>query len=166
MVKNYFYKFKHMQDGSIVVIVAIIMTVLIGFSALALDIGLAYVKEAELQKDMDSIALAAVRELPAENLSDAKWIKAISKAKEYAQHNGIVDLIDDNIAPVYINDDTSDRIIGITIEDDVVVNYNFAKIMGFKSGNVKSESTAILKQPDGVGGLLPLALPKTVVNYL
>lgn len=53
------------QMGAVVVVVALILTVLIGFTALAIDIGYQLVTKNELQNVADSAALAAARELGA-----------------------------------------------------------------------------------------------------
>lgn len=166
MLEKIFRKLNLKQDGSVVVIVALFMTVLIGISALVLDMGLAYNKKAELQKDMDSVALAAVRELPADNTSKNEWKNAKAAAIKYAQYNGISDLVESDILPVYEGNNSSNRIIGIKVKDEVIVNYNFAKILGINSSVVNCDSTAVLQPAEGVSGLLPLAFPKVVVDYL
>jgi Flp pilus assembly protein TadG len=52
------------ERGAVLAFVAVGMVVLIGFSALAIDVGRLYVTRAQLQAAADAAALAAVRELP------------------------------------------------------------------------------------------------------
>jgi Flp pilus assembly protein TadG len=52
------------ERGAVLAFVALVMVVLIGFSALAIDVGRLYVTRAQLQAAADAAALAAVRELP------------------------------------------------------------------------------------------------------
>ncbi len=150
------------QDGSIIVIVALFMTILMIMAALVLDIGLAYSVKSELQKDLDSVALAAVRNLPASGIASQEWINAKSTALEYAQSNGITDLAPSDISPVY----KDGKIVGLTVKGDADVVYGFARILGFNSAKVKKSSTAELMTVSGMSGLLPLALPKGVVDII
>lgn len=166
MLKKFVKALHKEQDGSVIVIVALFMTVLIGIAALVLDLGLAHNKKTELQKDMDSVALAAVRELPADNISKNEWKNAKIEAIRYAEYNGISDLEDSDLTPVYENNDPTKRIIGIEVNDNIEVKYNFAKVLGFNSGIVNCDATALLEPAEGVGGLLPLALPQSVVDFL
>ena len=59
------------------------MTVLLGFAAMAIDIGLFFEDRRHLQNSADAMALAGVQELPSNPAS------AISKAKTWATNNGI-----------------------------------------------------------------------------
>ena len=51
------------RRGAAVVQVAVFLTTLIGFAALAIDVGLLYNERADLQKTADAAALAAAAEL-------------------------------------------------------------------------------------------------------
>ncbi len=51
------------QKGTVVVVVALVLLLLIGFAALALDVGHMMVKRNELQNVADSAALAATGKL-------------------------------------------------------------------------------------------------------
>jgi len=53
------------QKGAVAVTVAILMIMLVGFAALAIDVGYIYVTRGELQNVADAAALAATRELGA-----------------------------------------------------------------------------------------------------
>ncbi len=51
------------EDGAVLVVVTVMMVLLIGFVALAIDVGYAFVAKNELQNAADASALAAAREL-------------------------------------------------------------------------------------------------------
>lgn len=159
-------KFYKKEEGSILVLVALLMTVLIGMSALVLDLGLAYTYKSNLQKALDSTALAAVRELPAVDTSSAKWTNAKDAAKKYAELNGALNLTDGDIIPVYENNIPSNKIIGIKIKGNTEVIYNFARIFGANSKVLNSSATAKLLTVKGMTGLLPLAMPQAVMDII
>lgn len=154
--------FKNDEKGAVVIIVALFMTVLLGFSALALDLGLRYDLTSRLQKGLDSIALAAVRELPADNTSSPKWTNAVNAAKKYAELNKVTDITESSLVPVY----EDGKIIGLTVNGEKEVSYNFAKIFGINQSTVNKKATAKLMKVSGVSGLLPLALPKAVIDEI
>ncbi len=57
------HKYRQQQRGATIVVVALLMTVFIGFAALGVDIGYLKVAENELQNVADAAALAAARQL-------------------------------------------------------------------------------------------------------
>lgn len=140
------------EEGSIVVLVAVFMVGLIGLAALVLDLGLAYNNKAELQKDLDSIALAAVSELPATNVDE--WNKAVEVATRYAELNGVSGLTTEKV-----ENSEGTKIIGMKVSSNVDVPYSFAKVFGSDKGNVALSSTAEIRSVDGgVKGLLPFVI--------
>lgn len=69
------------EDGAVAIFMALAMTVLVGFSAFAVDQGLYYHNKSKLQTACDSAALAASQKLPNTTL-------ATNIAKEYVVKNG------------------------------------------------------------------------------
>jgi hypothetical protein len=59
------------ERGAVVAFVAALLVVLVGFSALAIDVGRLYVTRAKLQTAADSAALAAVGRLPDQNAAQS-----------------------------------------------------------------------------------------------
>ena len=57
----------HRQDGAVIVTVSLVLLFLLGFMAMALDLGHLFVVKTELQTAMDSCALAAAQELDGES---------------------------------------------------------------------------------------------------
>ena len=95
---NLFKKLRKEEDGQSLVMVALLFAVLLGFSALVIDVGMLYVTKAELQNAADAGALAGA----AVPIQDAERV-----AKDYVRFNGV----DDNIPGTTIEVDP-DTIVG------------------------------------------------------
>ena len=80
-MKRLIKKMRKNEDGAVIVLVALLITILLTFTALAVDMGLAYFQRQRLQNACDAAALAAVTELPNET-------KAKNRAYEYMLENG------------------------------------------------------------------------------
>jgi hypothetical protein len=74
------------ESGAILVITAMVLVVLLGVSALALDIGAAHVQERKIQNGADASALAAAQDLPATSGS-AQLATAVADAQNVAAQN-------------------------------------------------------------------------------
>lgn len=109
------------EEGTVIVIVALMLTVLFGFVALATDVGVAYSKKTKLQYAIDATALAAAQELP-------NTTNATNVANQYIQLNGFT--------PSDISISFSDSNRTINIQANKTVNLFFAKVLGFNSVNV------------------------------
>ena len=79
-----FKKLRKEEDGQSLVMVALLFVVLLGFSALVIDVGMLYVTKAELQNAADAGALAGAA---------VPLIDTIEEAEEYARSNGVDDTI-------------------------------------------------------------------------
>ena len=145
------------QRGSAAVVTGIFMVVLIGFSAFVMDFGISYDKASKLQNSLDSAALAALQELPADNASSSAWLAAENTAIAYAAFNEF-DIVPEDIRPIYKNDNSSNDIIGIKITKSVTVEYNFARVLGIDSGTITRTSSAGLVPAGGISGAVPLSI--------
>ena len=52
------------EDGQVLIIIVLFLIVLLGFCALCLDVGHAYLAQRRLQSSVDAAALAGAQELP------------------------------------------------------------------------------------------------------
>ena len=68
------------RRGTVVVFTAVSLTVLIGFTALAIDVGYMYAVQADLQEAADAAALAGAQLLPDD-------VAAVTEAIDYADYN-------------------------------------------------------------------------------
>lgn len=78
-----------MRRAAIVVYVAISLAVVVGMAALAIDIGMLYQAQAELQRAADGSAMAAAGQLSAENVDDLEGA-AIEAADQICQANPVL----------------------------------------------------------------------------
>lgn len=117
------------EKGAALVLVALMLTVLLGSAALAIDVGRIYVKRASLQSAVDAASLAAVHSLP-DSTSAAGTV-----ADLYMDKNGfeLVQLTSYN--KEYLN---SNKKIRITAS--IPLEYIFGKI--FKSGTTVTRIAA------------------------
>lgn len=158
-LQNVLHKTRRDRSGSVMVITALAMVVLMGFSALVLDLGSVYYVSSKMQNALDSAALGAVRELPADSTSSSKWTAARSEAIALAAANKFT-LSEDDIHPVYQDGDSSKKIIGIRVTKSSEVQYNFARALGIDSAMVSRAAAAELKSAGGISGtgVVPLCV--------
>lgn len=122
-------KIKRNEDGQVLVLVALLMVVLVGFAALIIDVGAMYLTKTNMQNAADAAAIAGAQKLP--NVSTAK-----STAKYYAELNG-AEQINTTATTPYNGD--SDMIEVVITKN---VQYSFAKVLGFNDGNVAARAVA------------------------
>jgi hypothetical protein len=115
------------QKGTAAVMTAILMTVLLGFCALVVDIGSVSLERSRLQSAVDSAALAAAQDLPDTSA-------ASSVAVDYLESNGFSDAV--------VNISFSGANRQITVNAAQSVNYVFADVLGMGSADVKASATA------------------------
>lgn len=132
------------EDGTVVVLVAIGITVFLGFTAMVADAGMLYMERSKLVQAMDAAALAGVQELP-DNPS-----AAVQKAQEYAQKNGVnpADLT------ITVGVDNKDISIGTTKQ----VNLAFARVLGFNVSNVEAKAKAAVAPAKTVSRFIPMSV--------
>ncbi len=115
------------QKGTAAVMTAIMMTVLLGFCALVVDIGGVSLERSRLQSAVDSAALAAAQDLPDTSAASAT-------ASDYLVSNGF-DGASVNISFASLNRQ-------ITVEVVQSAEYAFAGVLGVSSTDVKASATA------------------------
>lgn len=75
------------QRGQVLVMFCLLLTLIIAFVAMAIDVGLIFVERREMQNAADAAALAGAARLPPEGTA----AEAIALAREYAKKNGFED---------------------------------------------------------------------------
>jgi len=117
------------ESGQAIVMFAIGFVVLLGFTALAVDVGSVASEKSNLQNAADAAALAGAQELPT-NPEQAKLV-----ASQYALANGKVG---DQVVSTEISGD--DLIITVTIEREV--DGYFSQVLGINSNDVAAKASA------------------------
>ncbi|MBP7934344.1 MAG: hypothetical protein KA354_06815 [Phycisphaerae bacterium] len=174
------------RRGTAVVLTAISMTVLVGFAALAVDMGILYNVKAELQRTADSAAMAAAWQLlDPERLMGLPDMSeeinaAISEASAYAGRNKVAgeapslrtaDVVvgyisnPNNLAEeITTGDPSTYNSVQVIVRRDSLQNgaipLLFGRIFGLTSADVTAKATAVFK--DGVIGFRTTSPADTV----
>lgn len=139
------------EKGSVMILVALMMTVLLGFGALAIDVGDLYFTRRQMVTAADAGALAGARELAVGNGSNA-----VNVARDIAEKNG-AELTDE----VEVIDDWEYNGEAVTVMRVVAGQTRqnvFARVLSSSLGetDVMAESVAIYGHPIGIGELFPI----------
>ncbi len=141
-MKKHLVKIKE-EGGQSLVLAAVLLVVLLGFAALALDIGMMKMAESEMQAAADAAVYAAVEQLP--NVSNAT-----NTALIYGQLNG-VEAANITVTTPY-NGDAGQ----IEVVCTKPVQYTFAKVLGFDSG--VATARAVAEKGGSPGGAFDYAI--------
>jgi len=139
------------EKGSVVVIVALAMAVLLGFAALVIDVGLLYFNRVALSNAADAAALAGVQELP------DRPEQAEALAVSYAVKNGAEQ---SRTVATVLPDRYS---MGVRISRTVPLG--FARVLGFDSVEVRASAKARVGPVSGVFGAAPFFVPEQTFVY-
>jgi hypothetical protein len=140
------------DKGNIAIILCLVFTVLLGFTAYVVDIGLIYIEKVKISNAIDSALLAASLELP----TDAT--KARNVAIEYLQKNNT----DPNKVSIVISADNK----SIQMDGVKNVKHFFAPIIGINSSDVNTSAKVIIAPLKSVkGGIRPFAVEKFDFSY-
>ncbi|HZK24962.1 MAG TPA: pilus assembly protein TadG-related protein [Oscillospiraceae bacterium] len=135
------------EKGSAMVLVTIAMVILLGSSALVIDYGQLVLIRRKLVNAADAAALAGAQELLSEPASPSN---AMSTAEAYAIANGV----DVDQVTAEVTHDKSQ----ITVTVTGIVDYTFARVLGFEQGNVSAEAKAAVGSIQGMTGVAPLTI--------
>lgn len=133
------------NKGSVSIVLCLLLSALLGFVALGVDIGMVYAERAKLSNAIDAAALAAVLELPGNEE------KARSVALEYLGKNNINP---DSTVVTVSPDRKSIQIVGT-----ISVHHFFAPVIGIENSNVTAATKAIVGPIKSArGGIRPFAV--------
>jgi Putative Flp pilus-assembly TadE/G-like len=153
------------ERGAISVIVAILMVALLGFTAIAVDIGILYSERAQLQNGSDAAALFVAQKC-ATNLTDPGCSATSSLAGDVANKNALDGM--SNIKSITL--DTTNRIVSVAVGAKEAgsapnkVSLFFARALGLTSAEVAATSRAQWGTPSKGTTILPLALAECKFN--
>jgi hypothetical protein len=138
------------ENGSIAVLVALSLTVLIGLSVFVTDLGAIYVRHIRLQNALDAAVLAGAQELP------TSTTLAQQVAEQYASRNGVSQ----------VTVDFSANNTEISTNAQEIVPALFAKIWGVRDNTISASAKAEIVPPSAITeGLVPLCLMHQNLNY-
>lgn len=172
----------HYQRGGVAIWFALLLPVLLGFAALAVDLARLHLVKVELQSAADAAAMGGARSLTDTGGDPFNWAAAEAKALELAQQNVAngAQIQDANIETGYWNlqsrswSDTS--VAGylpavratIAISDtqnNGPLNLLFAPVLGIADSNVEASATAVIAPPAGGTGLFPFVIGMKMLDH-
>lgn len=145
------WSFLRDQKGSIAFLTALSMTVLLGFTALVVDVGMLYLNRSQLINTADAAALAGAQELP------GRAEAARSSASAYAQQNGKQG---DAITAVVADNNKE-----ITVSVSRNVNLFFARIFNYNSQTISASAVAGIRPMSSIGGAVPFGVVRQEFEY-
>jgi Flp pilus assembly protein TadG len=144
------------ERGATLILVAVAMTALLGFLALAIDLGMLYTARADAQRAADAAALAGASAF-LDNSASAAVTPARQRAFEYAERNtfqnGPIDST--NIVVTVLQDSGK---VGVYIHRDSVATL-FARVLGIRTVPISAFAAAQAVQAGAAKCLKPIAIP-------
>ena len=136
------------QRGQMMLVTAISLVVVLGFAAMAIDVGLAYRDRRDLQNDVDAAALAGSQHLPT-NPATAK-----DRAEDWLFKNGIkpAQITSIDIESGLASNDT----IRVEVDDDF--GWIFGRALGLTTSNVGAHGKARVGSVEGNNEMMPWAI--------
>lgn len=135
------------EDGAISIIVALLMVVLLGFTAVAIDGAGLYAKQEQLQNGADAAALAI-----AQDCAEQSCRESLRTAQDLVAANlgGGLAAVD---APTF-----SDRPSQVTVSVSTTRDNLFAGVLGIDQSTVSAQASAVWANPAAGTSVLPLAV--------
>ena len=145
------------ERGATAVMVAVLMVPLIGFLAIALDVGALYAERGQLQNGADAAALAVARNC-ADGVCDTPAVQAATFANANA-NDGAANVLTPTITKTAVSGtvtiNSSTRVGG---SDATAISHPFARMIGVDSTTVRAEATAEWGSPKAGPITLPIAI--------
>jgi len=133
--------------------VSVGLTVLLGFSAVAVDVGSYAVDRRTLQNAADAAALAGAKDLP--NAAAAQ-----AAAVAWAANNGVAA---SDVTTTVIPQGAAQPNPMIRVEIQRDHEFFFARVLGIGSRQVKARASAVITSPGGLDGLVPFGVLQSTV---
>lgn len=152
------------EVGQVLLLSALMLPILLGMTATAVDIGGYADDKRMLQNDADAIALAAVKDMCVPNPNDCtSTTTALTTANAYATKNGIdpsqiTVTFDGNTAPPGATPPT----VRVTVNK--THDFTFMKVLGINSKGVSAKAAAVKVSIGGTNGVVPWAVTQATVD--
>lgn len=126
-------RFRSDEEGAALPMVAMMIVVLLGMTALATDLGWFYLNAARIQRAADAGALAGVIRMPSDFAQAQTDALATTSANGYTDGDGAVDVLVEDIP-------TDPNQLDVTVTDTVPTF--FARVLGFETVTIARTSRA------------------------
>lgn len=125
------------QGGAVSILFAAAILAFLGFVALGLDTGMAFVKKNALQNAADAAALAAAKQMPDRAM-------ALETALRVASYNGVIH--PENVEVDFPSDDT----VAVSVRDRV--RFLFAPVLGFREAELLASAKGRFGYTSSISG--------------
>ena len=146
------------ERGAIAVIVAVLMVALLGFVAIAVDVGMLYAERAQLQNGADAAALSLAQTC-ARDLNGPVCTSPASQAKTFADGNALDG--QSNVQAVQMNRAGGNVTVVVGAQESGgepnEVSLFFARALGMQTAKVGAKASAIWGSPQAGRTPFPLA---------
>ncbi len=144
------------ERGQTLMVAALVMAVVMGFTALAIDVGLLLEERRDNQNDADAAALAGVQYLPQNPAT------AIDVATQWAAKNGVAagDIVTIQVQSTNVANDT------LYVELSTKFGWVFGRVMGQTTSDVSAKAKAVVGSLGGNNRMMPWALLEGDSNCL
>lgn len=143
------------ESGTVIIVVAVLMVVLLGMTAMAVDVGDLYQNRREMVNAADAAAMAGVQH----------FLETDDKAEieKYARDFAI-DNYGCNAALVEAEADMTEYTV--LVRTGRSVDHTFAPILGIHSSDVTAEAKAIIRKAVEMEGLIPIHVQKSMFDII
>jgi Flp pilus assembly protein TadG len=172
----------HYQRGGVAIWFALLLPVLLGFAALAVDLARLHLVKVELQSAADAAAMGGARSLTDAGGDPFNWAAAEAKALELAQQNvangapiqnatietGYWNLQSRSWSSTFVTGYLPAVRATIAISDtqnNGPLNLLFAPVLGIADSNVEASATAVIAPPAGGTGLFPFVIGMKMLDH-
>ncbi len=144
------------ERGQVLIVAALAMAVLMGFTALAIDVGLFLEERRDNQNDADAAALAGVQYLPEHPAL------AIVSARDWAKKNGVADseIVTIEVRSTNVTNDS------MYVQLSTKFSWLFGRVLGQTTSAVPAKAKAIVGSLGGNSQMMPWALLEGDSNCL
>ena len=148
------------ERGSAAVIIAVSLSLLFSFTALAVDFGATYVTNANAQNAADSAALAAAHYLPVSSGDASGMAQVKDVAVSYVEKNGFTIAADG----VELGDMVGGRYTSVSVTVSGEVGMTFARVIGIDTVPFKKDAKAKIIPCTSATGVAPLGVEQSVMD--
>jgi len=144
------------EGGQALIMTVLAMTVIVGFTAMAIDVGMLFRERRDFQNSADAMALAGVAELP------LNPVGARQKAQEWATNNGVdgSEIKSIEIRTTGVPNDT----LFVQLEGEF--SWIFGRVLGMTTDNVGAQAAARIGTLAGGHEMMPWGLLRGDTNCL
>ncbi|PKM62835.1 MAG: hypothetical protein CVU97_03315 [Firmicutes bacterium HGW-Firmicutes-21] len=151
------------EQGASAIIIAFAMTLILTVSALAIDIGAAYVEVSNAQNAADAIAMSVGMYLPVKQDDEQKKTLIINKAIEYSIKNKVDGF---KASDVTFGDLKNGKYTSVTLSVSKISITRLAGIVGVDSINIVKTATVAAVPTGEINGAVPMGINEAAYNHV